>query len=391
MQGDAERGSAEKLARSFAQFIGWGAVFYAATMVPLVMSQVSLNPWWWTPLFVVLMFGTSIALIPVSRWGSYRALKRTINLYAVINVLASVSWLLTWTGERLPTETGTWISYFPGLAAVAGAIIWRLSSVLVYVALVTPLGTYTGYTARWQEGDEPLASVLVGGVLFSLLFAAAVFALVRSGRLLDATARAARVQAVQTSVTEARTAERRRVNALIHDGVMATLIAAARTQNCAELARQASSSLGELKRAREDDGHIEAMSPHQFLTSLRATVSEIEDSARLVVTTEPQGHMVQIPAHVTQAFSAGVAESLRNVQRHAGLGANCEVRALVGPGIRVDVVDDGAGFETKSVPAHRLGLRGSIRDRFAQLEGGSSYVESARGRGTLVSMRWNIA
>ncbi|MCW4354213.1 hypothetical protein ONR57_12975 [Hoyosella sp. YIM 151337] len=381
-----EAGAAEKLARTFAQFIGWGAVFFAIMTAPHVASQVALNPWWWTPLFAVLTFGTAIALIPISLWGSLKALRVTINAFAVANVLTSTSWLLTWTGETLPSNAGTWFSYFPGLAAVAGAIIWRLSFTAAYVAVVVPTGVYTGYVARSSETG--LAAPLLSTTLQVLLFAVTVFALARAGRILDETAVATRLQVVQTSVAKARTAEQRRVNAFVHDGVMSTLIAGARNLTSAELARQAATTLAELDRASEEEIGNEEVSATQFLGNLRATIVEIKESARLLVAASSQECSASIPVTVGRAFCAGMAEALRNVQRHAGVCAVCEVQVFLGTEVRIDVVDNGVGFDTESASEFRLGVRASILDRFAQLEGARAVVHSEPGRGTRVTMSW---
>lgn len=378
---------AERLSRSFAQFIGWGAIFYGLMVSPLVVSQVSLTPWWWTPVFAVAFFGSAIALIPVSRWGSFTAVRRTINAYAVVNVVLPATWLLTWSGEKLPTEVGTWHSYFPGLAAVAGAIIWRFPFLLFYLVTANSIGVYAGYVVRERDAESVLPT-LANTLVFSTLFAAAVFGLVRAGRMLDATAVAARTQAIQTSATEARTAERRRVNALVHDAVMATLIEAARSGNSPAVARQASATVAELEQARHGGLASGDLTGDELVSNIRATVSEVHDVAHLTVRVEPPGDRLQTPSSISDALCAGVAEALRNVRRHAGRAVGCEVRVAIGQDIRVDVVDDGVGFDTTRVPESKLGLRGSILGRFDHLPGGHATVASEPGRGTVISMTW---
>jgi signal transduction histidine kinase len=57
--------------------------------------------------------------------------------------------------------------------------------------------------------------------------------------------------------------------------------------------------------------------------------------------------------------------------------------------LRVDVIDDGVGFDLRSVPPHRLGLAVSIRGRMAHLPGGSALVQSQPGRGARVVISWS--
>jgi signal transduction histidine kinase len=56
--------------------------------------------------------------------------------------------------------------------------------------------------------------------------------------------------------------------------------------------------------------------------------------------------------------------------------------------VRVDVLDDGAGFDPEQVPANRLGIARSIKARMADLEGGSAVIVSQQGVGTRVQLRY---
>jgi signal transduction histidine kinase len=58
-----------------------------------------------------------------------------------------------------------------------------------------------------------------------------------------------------------------------------------------------------------------------------------------------------------------------------------------GTAVRVVVTDDGRGFDADEVPAERLGLRVSIRERVAKV-GGRATVVSAPGEGTTVTIVW---
>ncbi|MFE0593093.1 sensor histidine kinase [Micromonospora echinospora] len=96
---------------------------------------------------------------------------------------------------------------------------------------------------------------------------------------------------------------------------------------------------------------------------------------------------VTAPAAVTAALAESTAAALANVLRHAP-GAAVRLR-LSGPAgaVVVEVVDDGPGFDPARVPAHRYGLRESIRGRMASV-GGRAVVDSAPGRGTRIRLEW---
>ncbi|MGI5506397.1 sensor histidine kinase [Lentzea sp. CA-135723] len=95
----------------------------------------------------------------------------------------------------------------------------------------------------------------------------------------------------------------------------------------------------------------------------------------------------RLPHHVVMALTEATAEALTNVARHSGSRtATVSVRER-DDGIEVSVRDGGRGFDTRLVPLHRRGLRGSIVDRMAAV-GGTAEVQSGRDRGTIVTMRW---
>jgi len=101
---------------------------------------------------------------------------------------------------------------------------------------------------------------------------------------------------------------------------------------------------------------------------------------------------LSVPVAAAESIAAAMSESIRNSIRHAGARGGTvdrEVTATVERrGLRVEIADDGVGFEPDSVPAHRMGVALSILGRMAELPGGAAAVESARGRGTKVTLTW---
>ena len=82
-------------------------------------------------------------------------------------------------------------------------------------------------------------------------------------------------------------------------------------------------------------------------------------------------------------------ELISNVERHAEAG-EASLSLLVEDGeLRLDVVDDGRGFDRGSVREDAVGLR-SLEQRVDDV-GGSALVESVPGRGTRVAVRAPVA
>ena len=84
------------------------------------------------------------------------------------------------------------------------------------------------------------------------------------------------------------------------------------------------------------------------------------------------------------ALVGAVREALNNARKHARAGqvvVRCEPAAQ---GARVTVVDDGVGVDVSSID-EGIGLRHSIFERIER-RGGRARLESAPGRGTLVTL-----
>jgi two-component sensor histidine kinase len=106
------------------------------------------------------------------------------------------------------------------------------------------------------------------------------------------------------------------------------------------------------------------------------------------VTVRSRGGIQQVlmPAHVAEAISAAVAESLRNVGRHAGVEqAEVSVSTAGTAGLLVEVVDHGRGLQPGSVSG--FGLRHSVSARLREV-GGEARIDSSPGGGTRVTLRW---
>jgi signal transduction histidine kinase len=86
---------------------------------------------------------------------------------------------------------------------------------------------------------------------------------------------------------------------------------------------------------------------------------------------------------VAEALIEAVRACLENVLRHAGTSVAELDLAYDDEQITVAITDQGVGFDPASVPADRLGLRGSIEARI-QAVGGRVRIWSTPGTGTSV-------
>ena len=218
------------------------------------------------------------------------------------------------------------------------------------------------------------------------------------GSSADITARKESEQALLEDEAErAARQERERLARDLHDSVTQALFAAnlkAEALSAAEgeAAKQALDELQRLNRGAlaqmrtllvELRGEaLEEVPIHQLLRNVvEATESRASVSVRLQVTGDGA-----LSPRLHAAVYRIVQEALNNVARHAGADhAWVELRVGLGEG-RLRVGDDGCGFASTEMDPTHMGLR-SMQER-AEEAGAELHVESAVGRGTLVTLEW---
>jgi signal transduction histidine kinase len=93
---------------------------------------------------------------------------------------------------------------------------------------------------------------------------------------------------------------------------------------------------------------------------------------------------IVLPAEVRHSFYLACKEALHNVNKHAHAGA-VKVQVIVQDGqLRVEIEDDGCGFDMSANASEGNGLR-NLRQRFESL-GGRFELHSNPGRGTKIIM-----
>jgi signal transduction histidine kinase len=183
-------------------------------------------------------------------------------------------------------------------------------------------------------------------------------------------------------------AERIQTDALLHDSLLAALLAAAGHEAPARATSMAQSALDIISDA---DQHP-VMQPS--VVSLGAVLAAAEQDFGPL-----RGHAdidltavtdTDLPLETANALVSATLQAVTNSISHGGSSAR---RSVVGVllehgGIRIDIEDDGAGFELDAVGHERLGVRVSILER-VRAAGASAAVRSAPGRGTSVVLEWH--
>lgn len=315
---------------------------------------------------------------------------------------------LIWAGSVAVSSEFVWLA-FP-LWLLAGFILplaWAVAlSVLILVIVISAPLLHTGTTSYAN-----VIGPLVGG-LFAFGIARGYLELVRDGRerrRLIASLLAAQEETAQLQEELARTQretgaglERTRVSRDIHDTVAQSLSSIgmlARTDLAAEESDQRRSLLQIEQLARE--GLVDVRRIVDELTPVELEGSALGDALRRMLTRLHEETGIRTSLNIDDSIpglttAAEVAllrtaqSALANVRGHAGAQRVVVTLADVGDGVRLDVVDDGVGFDASRWSAKRphrgdggYGLR-AMRARLREL-GGDLDVESAPGDGVALS------
>jgi len=366
---------------------GIGIVFFLQSLPTLLGENGATVPLW--------SMAAAVAIVGGLLFTVAAAIAR--RLVRVANVTFAVAFLvvlLTWPFAVLhPSTQSPWLYYLmtiaTAMAAIGLSVRWA-AAYLVLVPLVyavirlTPAG---GGLSPLKASLDSIYAVILGGailVITTMLRAAATSVDQAQATALEGYAHAVRAHAME--------AERVRVDAIVHDSVLTTLLYAARadTPEAQRLAAtMASNAIGHLRDAAlvsPDDGSTVRVTA--LAQAVRDAIEQLEGGFE--ITTSRLGTR-SIPAGVAEALQSACLQAAVNSVNHAGEGVTRTVRITSSDGgVQIIVADDGRGFDPSQVPSERLGVRVSIIELIANV-GGEAQVESAPGAGTTVVIRWPSA
>ncbi len=345
-----------------------------------------LSPWFFWLGFVSVAVG-QLGLI----YGAFFSGKNSFwqQWYANSIALVIVTWFFAVPpGTDLGDNFYPWAWWGVGLAAVAWiaglppvAAIGLFVSLDIYWFIGRFFPTYGGANL-WLNVQDTLLTFLFAAVLGSLILVTRYEAAkvdLASERKLAAAADQARA--------EAAIREKARLDALVHDKVLTTLLLAAKASTPEEresvvgLAISAITALNSVPNE-SSDSRINGSS--LFAALEKIALAQLGDLA----VTRTEIDTVWVPETVAIALSEAMLQAIANSQLHAGTGANRELH-LKGHknGLKIVIKDDGRGFRMSRVPKNRLGIRVSIVERLESV-GGRAFIDSRPGAGTNIILEW---
>ncbi len=241
---------------------------------------------------------------------------------------------------------------------------------------------------------DPAPSVLM--VIAAAAVSLMVRALTQAAREADQTAEEARQAMAEAAAKAVAVTEGARWDAMVHDDILATLELAARAP--------AESGSGSSAGMAADGGgdpplsiRVAAQQTLHFLDhggvgevahgrTLTDSLRQAAEAAGATFQSTVAGGLV-VPPEVAEALVSAIQEALRNAVRHARASRIVVRASFGGSDVRVEVIDDGRGFDPAAVEPARLGLRVSVRSQLEAV-GGRAEIESRLGRGTTVTLVW---
>lgn len=337
---------------------------------------------------VIVVYVPLIAMLIACVVG--RGVRVCAGTFAIVYVVALAAWpAVTGMGADHPGQP--WIFFLVNIGVVAAMLAFRLWAQIVW-AFGVPL--VYGWV-RLVEGEFTGSywTTTAFDVSFTIILGLVIVALGWMFRSVAAGVDEARARAVGSyaSVAASAAAEEERVAmaALMHDSVLAALIAAERADSdrardlAVAMAREALTRLANTEAVVTQEGSDDPVATALIVAELRRALSELGADAIV----EERGTAGLIPGRAARAIVLAARQAMGNAIEHAaGRGMHVIVEGRGDDGVTVTILDTGPGFDIDAIGEDRLGIRASIMARMAALAGHAT-IESGDS-GTRVDLEW---
>lgn len=302
--------------------------------------------------------------------------------------------------EGVPADPGVdpWIWYLLNVASAAAAMAFPLPLQIGWTVLVPALYVLARLSPVGPASADTVTVLL--DAAFALILGGVIVALgwmLRSVAVgIDRARRDAVLSYAAAAEADAAEAERIAVAGLMHDSVLAALIAAERAATPREEAlavAMAREALTRLANAEQDagEGPDEPVPVSALVGGIRRSVSASVDSEECVldVREDIRDDAGEIPGRVARAIVLAATQAIANAVQHANAEGLAVIVRADADVVAVRIVDAGGGFDPTRVAQDRLGIRGSIVARMAAV-GGHARVKTGPA-GTSVLLEWGRA
>lgn len=335
------------------------------------------------------LFVAYLALALVTLWSLWFGSGKTVALiysFAVL-LLASIMPFTEIAQFNFNSDGRPWIWWAIGFAAILFAVFtkpWQWVFYVVAVAFVWFFGELSIF------GEERVLQASLDSAFF-IVYCFAVMALVSLVREGAAEVDLANGEAIQSSLQQAKTEaierERSRVDALVHDQVLHTLLLAAKAKGPEEIraaGESAATAIKSLEQAQSEQDQTEIVTTAGLFRAIEKAAEKLDPRIKVEVSGSSLDTLVP---QVAQAITEATLQALDNSIQHSKAQVISLSLASDGRGVKFVVSDDGVGFRPDRVSKDRIGISTSILFRMKSIQG-AAEIESSPGQGTIVTLRW---
>jgi signal transduction histidine kinase len=344
---------------------------------------------------IVFYISTGILLAGVvgvlgAAWFAPTASRFWLRYVAIITLALFVTWPFHFdTSQDIPNGFQPWIWWPLGIAAVAAGTTFRFSLGVIYLFFITvswPVFHESGFASPKDllHGIQEALHLFV----FSAVLIAMVLALRWEAGKTDSANQEAIAAAVESARVDAAEIERSRLDALVHDNVLTTLLVAANAKTDQQqvlASKSAIEAISRLKAARTEEPSSTQVTLASFFQALDLRIQQASPEFQVSLSRTSD---LPISSLVAEALTEATLQAVDNSLKHAPSATERIVR-LRGQrsGLKIVVTDNGKGFRPSQVPKDRLGISSSIVSRVANV-GGRVFINSRPGAGTNVVIEW---
>lgn len=361
------------------------ALFCLGTLIPASLAAVDQIPdlaGWWMIVVGGGIVVASIGMMVASFLGW--AIRSFALTYVTVVTFGLITWPAAWRSGEVATSS-PWLWMTLGVAAICLAVTtgtgwgfaYAIASGLLFAAVrMTPSGQSASLLGAFQD--------MINLVMNASVVIVALGVVSNAFKELDEAEAATRKEATDAAIEEALLEERHRLDGIVHDEVMTTLVAAAHAPGDVHVAQQAQRAVDRLAQAEAPTEARLPVTGDQLTWLVTDVVSALVPQARFVSQVEG----LAVPQQVASTLGMVVREVALNVAKHSGAD-DVEV-TLTSPetgAVTISVADNGIGFDPDLVPKRRLGLQVSVVYRMWAI-GGKADIHSSPGSGTVVNLSW---
>lgn len=380
--------ASDRMTRVLGFALGIAGAAFLGIELPGMLEQMAGNPWWWLLPAIIAIPGMYAAMMIASVWGSARAVRMICGTYPILYIPVVAALPLAFEQHQLPPITMPW-----PLLIGSGTII-TASFVLPLRGLVPIAIAYAALHAigtSWAQYDVPAGWAIREGIsiaMIGVIFAAMIRSVQANAATIDSESAALRAEATDRVRETAINQERDRLDALVHDTIVSTFVAACSRAPLPKVRDSARGSLETLDTLARSDEESATVSAREAVARLRQTVGDVREDFGFHAAIDDEGASYSL--EVVRMLQEVIAEAARNSIRHAGEHARRGLLVHCGPGfVSAMLADNGIGFDPARIPPRRLGIHTAMRGRVAIIEGARLQIDSAPGEGTTITVTWS--